>query len=343
MIPKECLAIWLRKLASRPAGASDPEHIAQLRVATTDSTWVLYLDAIANKLQQGAPYGRAVADPMSLHLSGGVQERLRTAKTSAEVDEILLDTAFELLRNLSDHDKLTSMLNQAGFRYSQHREYTRGAGPYDIDLYTAMTQSHPGSRLTGQTVNVSFSFTDAGELEGLRSYSMGSAPANPLRRGDEVPDYATVYQQPGVSRFAEPLWWLRLTTRTHRRRMVVTPKLAEFMQGWAMQADGLDLDLEKEFQLLGRARPFSGVQLIEIGDGTRDALPVSQLPQQDRICIQRLLADRSVIWRLHPMILRARTNAYPYNCFLVFKCPTEPEAVERAKMTYADERAKVPV
>jgi len=202
-----------------------------------------------------------------------------------------------------------------------------------------MTDSHPGRELTGETVNVSFTFTDAGELEEVRSYSMCSASANPLRRGEEIPDYAGIRARTGP-RVSQPLWWLKLTTRTRDRKMSVTSDPTEFVQGWAMQANDVELDLSSSIELRGRARPFRGIELIEIIDGGHDALPASQLAEQDSACLRRLLADRNIFWCLHSLVSDTREDPFPYNCFLSFKFPSTPDEVERAKTTYLEKRSK---
>lgn len=342
MIKEKRLAVWLRELADRPAGMSDLDHIAQIRAATSDSAWILYLDAIRDRLDRGIPYGAAITDPMAFDLSESLQDRLHATPNSIAVDAILLDAAFHLLLSVSDHSQLMSMFDRAGFRYSQHREQTRGPGPYDIDLFTAMTDSHPDADLTGETANVSFSFTDAGELDGVRSYSMGQAPANPLQRGGEIPNYAAVRKRIGP-RTAEPLWWLTLTTPARDRSMAAPPKLAEFVQGWALQADEIKPDFERRLEVRGRARPFRGVQLVEIGygGGVNDALPISKLTVQDFTCMRQLFANRQVIWCLHPLVADVREDVFPYNCFISFGYPTTPEGLERAEATYLRERSKI--
>jgi hypothetical protein len=340
MIGKERLAARLKELGKRPAGLSDAEHITSLRTSTKDETWVLYLDSFAQGLERGLSYGVAIADPMSLDLDSELQERLRRTKDSSAVDEMLLDSAFDLLRRVSDYDQFKSMLDRAGYRYSMHRDNSRGPGPYDIDVYTAMTGSHPDSELTGETANVSFSFGDNGALDGIRSYSMGQAPANPLRRGEEIPNYSGVKRRFGP-RIAEPIWWLTLTTPTRDRFMAGTPKLAEFMQGWAMQANEVVLDFENRLEVRGRARPFRGVEIIEIGDGVHDALPVSSLSVQDFTCMRRLFSDRRVRWCLHPLVADTRQDVFEYNCFISLDYPTDADGVERAKATYARERSSV--
>jgi hypothetical protein len=228
MIEKERLAVWLKELGKRPAGLSDAEHIARLRASTKSQTWILHLDSIAQGLERGLTYGVAIADPMCLDLDSELQERLRLSRDSGAVDEMLLDSSFDLLRRVSNYDQFKSMLDRAGYCYSMHRDNSRGPGPYDIDVFTAMTDSHPGSELTGETANVSFSFRDNGELDGIRSYSMGQAPANPLRRGEDIPNYSGVIRRSGP-RIAAPIWWLTLTTPTRDRFMAGTPKLAEFI------------------------------------------------------------------------------------------------------------------
>lgn len=340
MIEKQRLAVWLKELAKRPQGVSDAEHLALLRASTKDETWKLYLDSFAQGLERGHSYGVAIADPMCLDLDSELQERLRRTKDSGLVDDMLLEASFDLLQRTSDHEQFTSMLDRAGYRYSMHRDHSRGPGPYDIDVYTAMTDSYPDSELTGETVNVSLRFTDEGTFEGMRSYSMGQAPANPLHRGGEIPNYAGIKKRSGP-RVAEPLWWLTLTTPTRDRYMSVTPKLAEFMTGWAMQTNDIELDFERRLEVCGRARPFRGVQILEIGDGEHDALPVTNLSVQDFTCMQRLFADRRVTWCLHSLVSDARQDVFPYNCFISFAYPTDPDDVERAKSTYLRELAKL--
>jgi len=340
MIEKARLAVWLKDLGKRPKGLSDPQHIAQLRASTKDRTWTLYLDSIIKGLERGLSYGAAIADPMCLDLGSELQERLRLTTDSGAIDEMLSDASFEMLRRTSDYEQFKSMLDRAGFNYSMHRDHSRGPGPHDIDVYTAMTDSHPYSELTGETVNVSFSFTDTGELDGIRSYSMGGAPANPLRRGEEIPRYSGAKKRAGPRR-AEPLWWLTLTTPTRDRFMAVTPQLAEFMQGWAMQADGIELDFDHRLEIRGRARPFRDVQILEIGDGVHDALPVSNLNVQDFACMRRLFAARHVIWCLEPLVADARQDVFGYNCFISLAYPSDADDVERAKATYVLERSKV--
>ena len=183
MIEHKRLVHWLHDLGNRLTGSSDFQHVAQLRGRTTDSTFVLYLDRIFEGLRLGHAYGSAIALAMSLDLSEDVQQRLKAPPGLANVDAILLDAAFELLEHLSDHAQLCEIFTRAGYRYSEHRDHRGGAGPTDIDLYTAETESPQSHRRTGETVNVSFAFTDDGDLNGVRSYSMGDAPANPLHRG----------------------------------------------------------------------------------------------------------------------------------------------------------------
>lgn len=333
MIEEKTLATWLYELSRRPAGVSDPDHIAQLRSKTHDSTWALYLDSFQEYLSGGSSYGSAIADPMSMDLNKDVQARLRTSKDSADVDTVLLEASFNLLFNLSDHNQLKSMLDHAGFRYSQHRDYSRGPGPYDIDLYTAKTVSPSRLKLAGETINVSFTFGDAGEFLGVRSYSMGNAPANPLRRGEEPPDYADVEEE-HQPRLSEPLWWLRLTTPARVAKMAVSSQLVRFVQGWAMQADGINLDLERGIEIRGRARPFRSVELIEIGDGINDSLPASKISKKDRAKLERLLGDRYVKWCLHPMVVETRQDMFRYNCFLAFDMPRTDQDIQDAKEAY---------
>ena len=338
MIEEKTLATWLYELSRRPADVSEREHIAQLRSKTTDATWALYLDSLHEHVSSGRPYGGVIADTMSIDLDKKTQARLRMSKEASHVDEILLEASFNLLLNLSDHRQLKSMLDKAGFRYSQHRDYSRGPGPYDIDLYTARTVSSSRHGLAGETINVSFSFSETGELVGLRSYSMGTAPANPLVRGEEQPNYSAVEQE-FMPRIAEPLWWLRLTTPTRIAQMTVTEDLVRFIQGWATRTDSINLDFENGIEIRGRAQPFHGVQLIEIGDGVGDAVSASRMAKADRQVLERMLKDRKVKWCLHPMVAQMRQDMFPYNCFLSVGMPRNNDDLELAKKAYDQARS----
>lgn len=338
MIEKQTLAKWLYELSRRPTGVSERDYVVQLRSKASDSTWALYLDSINDYLSGGRPYGGVIADTMSIDLDKEVQARLRMSKDSVYVDEILLEASFNLLLNLSDHAKLKSMLDHAEFRYSQHRDYSRGPGPYDIDVFTARTVSSSQHRLAGETINASFTFSDAGKLVGVRSYSMGTAPANPLRSGDEPPDYSAVELE-FIPRIAEPLWWLRLTTPVRITQMVVTHKLVRFIQGWAMQADCINLDFEDRIEIRGRARPFQGVELIEIGDGVGDPIAASRMAKADRQTLERILSDRTVKWCLHPTIAQMRQDMFRYNCFLPIRMPRNDQEIEEAKEAFTGARS----
>lgn len=336
MIEKQILAKWLYDLARRPVGASDRDHVAGLRAKTNDSTWALYLDSIQDYLARGWQYGNAIADPMCIDLSKDVQARLRMSKDSAYVDEILLEAAFDLLLNLNDHNRLKSMFDRAGLRYSLHRDYSRGPGAYDIDLYTAKTISPTELTLAGETVNVSFTFTDVGELDGVRSYSMGKAPANPLRRGEEPPIYRDIVEERRPRRWDAP-WWLRLTAPVRFTSMTAPAKVVQFFQGWAMQGDGIVPEFEKAIEIRGCARPFRGVDLIEIGDVAQDGLQASRLTDVDRACMERLLADHKIKWCLYPSAGGASWDLHPYNCYLLFGLPKTERELEAAKDTYNEE------
>jgi hypothetical protein len=339
-LEKRDVARWLYALGNRSPGVSDPVHLEQLRARGSDSTWGLYLDAIRDRLARGSSYGSAIANILGSFLSEPNRQALHeTPTSSAALDVLLREMSLDLLANPSDYEMLRRIFNRAKFRYSQHRDDRRGPGPYDIDLYTAMTDSHPGRRLTGETVNVSFSFDDAGRLEGLRSYSMGEAPANPLRRGDDAPDYSNVRKRRGP-RVAAPLWMFELTTPARDRYMAVTDRLTEFMQGWAAQTSEVELDTEQKFEVYGRARPFRGVQLVKIGDGRHASLPVSQLNVQDFSAMKRLFSDRHVRWCMNSLVVHMGQDVFPYNCSIMFGFPSTPEELARAKSTYQRERMK---
>jgi hypothetical protein len=339
-IEKRDVARWLYALGNRLPGVPDPAHLEQLRARTSDSTWSLYLDAIRERLARGSSYGSAIADALGPYLTEPIRQSLdESPATSGALDVLLRDMSLDLLANPSDYDMFRRIFNRAKFRYSQHHDDRRGPGPYDIDLYTAMTDSHPIGRLTGETVNVSFSFDAAGRLEGLRSYSMGEAPANPLRRGDEAPDYSGIRKRRGP-RVAAPLWWLELTTPARDRYMSVTDSLTEFMQGWAAQTSEVELDTEQKFEVYGRARPFRGVQLVKIGDGRHASLPISRLNVEDYSAMQRLFSDRYVKWCLHSLVAHTRQDVFPYNCSNMFGFPSTPEELAKAKATYQRERLK---
>ena len=131
------------------------------------------------------------------------------------------------------------------------------------------------------------------------------------------------------------LWFLQLTTRARIRSMEVTPQLQHFMQGWALlKSDNVELDFERPLEIRGRARPFQGVELIEIGDGLGHSLPISKVDDLDRACMVRLFSHRNVKWCLHPLVADAGQDVFSYNCFVTFDYPNTPEDVEFAKQSY---------
>jgi hypothetical protein len=107
-----------------------------------------------------------------------------------------------------------------------------------------------------------------------------------------------------------------------------------------MQANEVHLNFETRLEVRGRARPFRGVEILEIGDGD-NALRVSRLSVQDFTCMRRLFSDRRVIWCLDSLVADTRQDVFESNCSISLSYPTDADGVERAKATYARERSKV--
>lgn len=337
MISKHTLASWLHKLGNRIPGTTDIDHIVRLSATTSDDRFALYLDGIRKRIaERGFSYGAAIAEALVLDLDDASREKLAVAPTSAEASLILNEFAFQTLKEITDHDHLYRIFAKSGYRFSEHR-YADSVGPYDIDLYTAMTDSYPNPELTGETVNVSFSFTVDGALRGIRSYSMGHAPANPLERGGPQPKYEGIRKRRGPRR-SNPIWWMRLTAPARDRYMRVTPRLVEFVQGWGLQTPQLEIDFEERLEIRGRTRPFQRVKFIELSDG-KTSLPAASLDTNDRSSFERLLADRQLLWCLHPMVSDLREDLFEYDCFISIGFPNSPDDVERAESAYLRELA----
>ena len=330
------VARWLHLLGSRAPETTDSNHLANLRESTDDPAFALYISSFESHLTKGLSFGAAIAELMVLDLSDAFRQQLTAAKTSEEASSIMRDAAFSMLEGMSDHTHLSSILRKAGYRFSAHRN-ARGTGPTDIDLYTAMTDSNPNTQLTGETVNVSFTFTENGELDGIQSYSMGHAPANPLRKNGPQPKLEGIRKRTGPRR-SRPSWLTKLATPARVRFMNVTPRLVEFTQGLALQMTQLDLDFEERVEIRGRTRPFGKVQIVEIGDGT-NSLPVAEIGAHNVSCLQRLVADRAVKWCLHPMVSDLREDLFAYDCFISIGFPETAAELEAADSAYLRELA----
>ncbi len=140
-------------------------------------------------------------------------------------------------------------------------------------------------------------------------------------------------------RLAPPIWKIELTTPARNRFMAVTRELAEFIQGWALQTELIELDFEKRLEVRGRTHTFKKVEIVNIGDGINSLPLVMAMNDVEARCLRRLAAHRKIRWCLHPLVSDARQDIFEYDAFLSVEFPRTDEELERAKSTYRDQIA----
>ena len=342
---KRTLSHLLFDIGNKPPELSDVQHIARLRDVTKDSNSYTYLDGIHRRLVNGDSLARAIWMSMGvyLHQDEDLWEGLQKSQPPDKIRMLLLTFAFKLLNAMSFRDHLReSILGSRYCTFFKEHNSEQDSRPADIDIFTRMTGSHPDSRETGESINVSISFYEDGSLNTVRTYPMGLAPAAPVHEDDHSPQFTRARK--GVNPRPNKLWRLIMSalSRAKYRSMHISPRLNEFTQGWAVTTNHLpDLDIHEGYiEIRGRTRGLSKIEIIEIGDG-KTFIGARNLDPIDLECFDRLSNDMNVRWRLLPAVVDAGEDYLAHNCTLTFGLPQSEGELAAAKDAFIRERGLV--